>query len=381
MSETDIRKIFISAFEPSADLHCAHLIEAITEKDSSIEFVGFGGDKMQEAGCHLLANTVENAAMLYNVLKHLGYYRRLLKEAKTFFQENLIDLTILCDSPAINFHIAKIAKKNLSDTLFYVAPQLWAWAPWRISKLRRRCDKLAAILPFEKDWFSRQGIDVEFVGNPLFDEIDIDIDHNVKIYSSFEPSNATIALFPGSRDAEIETLWPAMQQIALRIQDRWRTCKFLVSASSVAKLDKLGDSHIRNFNCEYALDDVLGVAERADFALVASGSATLQVAAMGCPMVIMYQSNKFLWHFIGKWLIRTRFLSLVNILARKALVPEYMPYFTSIEPIFQKCSALLANNSRLTRTSRELVDIVLPMKRSETAAENVAEIALEMLEK
>ena len=113
---------------------------------------------------------------------------------------------------------------------------------------------------------------------------------------------------------------------------------------------------------------------------MASGTATLEVAAQHCPMIIMYQSNKFLWHFIGKWLIRTRFLSLVNILARKALVPEYMPYFTSIEPIFQKCSALLANNTRLTRTSRELVDLVLPMKREETAAENVAEIALEMLE-
>lgn len=380
MSETDSKKIFISACEPSADLHCAHLIEAIKEMDPSVEFVGFGGEKMEEAGCYLLANTVENAAMIYNVLKQLGYYRKLLKTAKIFFQENVVDLTILCDSPAFNFHIARLAKKKLSDTLFYVAPQLWAWAPWRIKKLRRRCDRLACILPFEKDWFARQEVDVEFVGNPLFDDINIDIDKNVKIYSSFEAANAKIALIPGSRNAEIETLWPAMQQIALRIQDRWKNCTFLVSAATDTKLEMLSNSHIRNFKCEYVTDDVMGIAEKADFALVASGSATLQVAAMGCPMVIMYQSNKFMWHFIGKWLIRTRFLSLVNILARKALVPEYMPYFTSIEPIFQKCSALLANNTRLTRTSRELVDLVLPMKKEDTAAENVAEIVFEMLD-
>jgi lipid-A-disaccharide synthase len=379
MSDETTKTIFISACEPSADLHCANLIEAIRQSDPSVEFVGFGGDKMEAAGGHLLENTVENAAMIYNVFKQLGYYRNLLRSAKTFFHENVVDLTIVCDSPAFNFHIARIAKRNASQTLFYVAPQLWAWAPWRIKKLKRRCDRLACILPFENDWFARQGMDVEFVGNPLFDEMDINVDKNAKIYSSFEPGNATIALIPGSRDAEIETLWPAMQQIALRIKDRWRNCKFLVSAASDAKLDALTKTQIPKFECGYVTDDVAAISAAADFAIVASGSATLQVAAAGCPMIIMYQSNRLMWHLIGKWLIRTRFLSLVNILARKALVPEYMPYFTSIEPIFQKCSALLANNTRLTRTSRELLDLVMPMKKPTTAAENVAKIALEMI--
>ena len=379
MPDETTKRIFISACEPSADLHCAHLIEVIKQSDPSVEFVGFGGEKMASAGCLLLENTVENAAMIYNVFKQLGYYRNLIKSAKTFFQENAVDLTIVCDSPAFNFHIAKIAKKNASQTIFYVAPQLWAWAPWRIKKLKRRCDRLACILPFENDWFARQGMDVEFVGNPLFDEIDIDVDKNAKIYSSFEPANATIALIPGSRDAEIETLWPAMQQISSRIKDRWKNCKFLVSAATEAKLQALTKTQIPRFECGYVTDDVAAIAAAADFAIVASGSATLQVAAKGCPMVIMYQSNRLMWHLIGKWLIRTRFLSLVNILARKALVPEYMPYFTSIEPIFQKCSALLANNTRLTRTSRELLDLVMPMKKQTTAAEKVAEIALEMI--
>ena len=379
MADDTTRKIFISACEPSADLHCAKLIEAIKQSDPSVEFIGFGGDKMESAGCHLLENTVENAAMIYNVFKQLGYYRRLLNSAKTFFHENVVDLTIVCDSPAFNFHIAKIAKKSASHTLFYVAPQLWAWAPWRIKKLRRLCDQLACILPFETDWFARQGMDVEFVGNPLFDEMDVDVDKNAKIYSSFEPANATIALIPGSRNAEIETLWPAMQQISLRIKDRWKDCKFLVAAASETKLEALNKAQLPRFECGYVIDDVAAISAAADFAIVASGSATLQVAAMGCPMVIMYQSNRLMWHLIGKWLIRTRFLSLVNILARKGLVPEYMPYFTSIEPIFQKCSALLANNTRLTRTSRELLDLVMPMKKQTTAAENVAKIALEML--
>ena len=380
MTETKTKRIFISANEPSADLHCAHLIEAMLKVDPNIEFVGIGGDKMAAAGCILIENTNDNAAMLLNVLKQLGHYKELLKRIKTFYQENHIDLTIVCDSPAFNFHIAKIAKKKACKTLFYVAPQLWAWAPWRIKKLRKSCDKLACILPFEEDWFSYRGVDVEFVGNPLFDNIQINMEADAKDYSRFDASKAKIALIPGSRDAEIEALWPAMQQICMRISNRWGNCTFYTAAVSETKLDKLKQLQNPKFNCEFKVDSVLELSRNADFAIVASGSATLQVAAAGCPMVIMYQSNPFLWNVLGKWLIQTRFLSLVNIMARKLLVPEFMPYFRSIEPIFQKCSAMLSNHKKLTRLSKELLKLTVPMKRELTASENTAKIALDMLE-
>lgn len=380
MTETKTKRIFISANEPSADMHCAHLIKAMLKVDPDIEFVGIGGDKMAEAGCFLIENTNDNAAMLLNVLKQLGYYKDLLKRIKTYYQENHIDLTIVCDSPSFNIHVAKIAKKKACKTLFYVAPQLWAWAPWRIRKVRKNCDKLACILPFEEDWFSYRGVDVEFVGNPLFDDIEIEMERDAKDYTNFDPSNAKIALIPGSRDAEIESLWPAMQQICMRINDRWGNCEFHTAAVSDSKLDKLRQMQNPKFQCKYEVDGVLKLARNADFALVASGSATLQVAAAGCPMVIMYQSNPLLWNLIGKWLIQTRFLSLVNIMARKLLVPEFMPYFTSIEPIFQKCSAMLANHKKLTKLSKELLNLTVPMKRELTASENTAQIALDMLE-
>ena len=379
MTEPTNKKIFISANEPSADLHCAHLIEAIKKIDPSVEFVGIGGNKMQAAGCFLLENTNDNAAMLYNVVKQLGYYRDLLKKIKTFYKENHIDLTIVCDSPSFNIHVAKIAKQRHCKTLFYVAPQLWAWAPWRIKKVRKNCDKLACILPFEQDWFAFRGVDVQFVGNPLFDDIKINIDKDAKDYTGFNPLNANIVLIPGSRDAEIETLWPSMQQICMRISNRWTNCTFHTAAVSESKLDKLRKLQHPNFACDYEIDSVLKLCRKADFALVASGSATLQVAAAGCPMVVIYQSNPLLWKLVGRWLIQTRFLSLVNILARKQLVPEFMPYFKSIEPIFQKCSALLSNNNNLTRLSRQLLDLTVPMRKKHTAAQNTADIAIKML--
>ena len=114
-------------------------------------------------GCE---NVVGRAAMGYKVFGQLGYYYGLIKRIKHYFKVNKVDLAVLCDSPALNFHIAKAAKKSGAKTLFYVAPQLWAWAGWRIGKLKKRCDKLACILPFEQQWFSRAGVDTSFVGNP-----------------------------------------------------------------------------------------------------------------------------------------------------------------------------------------------------------------------
>jgi lipid-A-disaccharide synthase len=375
------KRIFISACEASADLHCGHLMSAIKEKaaktSTNVEFSGFGGEKMAVAGCELLENTVKKAAMIYNVLGQIGYYRRLIKQAGQYLKDNKIDLVIVCDSPAFNFHIAKAAKKVGIKTLFYVAPQLWAWAPWRIFKLRRCCDKLACILPFEKEWFSARKMDVTFVGNPLFDEIDIDTTSG-KDYAEFDSRNATVALLPGSRQAELDTLWPAMQEIAIRLTKRWPQIKFVTCAVDDEKREQLKQRQIEGFTSDYVSDAVSDTCKNSDIALVASGSATLQVAAVGCPMVVMYQSSPIMWHLIGRWLIRCHHLSLVNILAAKPLVPEFMPYFKSIDPIHQACNALLSNKTKLIDTSNDLVNLTAPMAEGK-ASEKTADIAMEML--
>jgi len=136
---------------------------------------------------------------------------------------------------------------------------------------------------------------------------------------------------------------------------------------------------INHFRCEYTIGSVLETARSADFTIVASGSATLQVAAVGCPMVIMYQSSKILWHLIGRWLLKTKYFSLVNILAQQELVPEFMPYFTSIEPIAQTIEQLLENNDKLTRISSELIKLAIPLAQGK-ASQKVAQIAAEMLD-
>lgn len=362
-------------------MHCANLLVALSAgaTEEPLRFSGFGGQRLAEAGCQLLDDTVSKAAMHYNVLGQLGYYKKLIKQANTFFKSDKVDLVVVCDSPAFNFHIAKAAKKHGIPVLFYVAPQLWAWAPWRIHKLRRCCDKLACILPFEKDWFASRGVDAEFVSNPLFDETQIDLKSNLKTYASYDPQAPRIALLPGSRDAEIKTLWPAMLEIATTLKDKHPDAKFTACAPDDGKramLERMAaDSSL---SVAFETNKLIDACERSDYAIVASGSATLQVAAAGCPMTVIYQSNKWMWRLVGRWLIQLKYLSLVNILAEKELIPEFMPYFSSIEPIIERTSGLLSTPSRMSQISQSLLTLIEPLTRRR-ASDAVAKIVLEML--
>lgn len=371
-------RIFISAAEPSGDAHCAELITALNETGYNFEFTGVGGPKMAEAGCKLLETTIKNAAMAYKAFGQIFYFYKLIKRITSFLETNKHDLVIVCDSPAFNFNIAKAAKKLEIKTLFYVAPQLWAWGGWRIKKLKSCCDKLCCILPFEQDWFSQKDVDTTFVGNPLLDKMNCDLAKNEKKYTDFDPKTAKIALMPGSRTAEIDSLWRPMQQIAIRIKRGFPNINITTVAVDEERKEILKTRHILDFRCNYTVGSVIETARDADISIVASGSASLQVAAAGCPMIIMYQSSRLLWHLLGRWLLKTKYLSLVNILAKRQLVPEFMPYFTSVDPIVKTAKQLLQSRNKLSQTSSSLIKFVQPLCQH-NASKNTAQTVIEML--
>ncbi|MHC4658787.1 MAG: lipid-A-disaccharide synthase [Planctomycetota bacterium] len=371
-------RVFVSAAEPSGDSHCAGLISALRKGSYDIDFVGVGGPKMAAAGCELLETTIGRASMAYKAFGHVAHYYKLIKRIGRYLKSNKVDLVIVCDSPAFNFHVAKAAKKAGIKTVFYVAPQLWAWAGWRIRKLRKYCDKLCCILPFEQKWFSERGVDTVLVGNPLLDDLPAGLSANRKDYGGFEPRSAAFAIMPGSRDAEIDSLWRPMQQIALRLKQKYPQATFVTVAVDDERKQILKAKQIKGFECEYTVGSVSGTACEADFAIVASGSATLQVAAAGCPMVTMYQSSRILWHLLGRWVVKTKYLSLVNVLAGRELVPEFMPYFTSIQPIAEKIERLLDDRNILGQISGDLIELAEPLAAG-NASERVAKIVDEML--
>ena len=372
-------RIFLSAAEHSGDAHCAGLINALKRSNENIEFFGVGGELMEREGCQLLESTVNEAVMLYKAFGRVAHFYKLIRRIKKFFKKENIDLVVVCDSPAFNFHVARSAKEMEIKTLFFVAPQLWAWASWRIKKLKKFCDKLCCILPFEEDWFGQRGVEAVFVGNPMLDEFESDLSVNQKDYSGFDAKKVKIALLPGSRMAEIRAIWEPMQKIATQIKRKNPGAEFTAVAVDKKRKEILKSMHTLGFRCKYTSSSVQEIAGEVDFSIVASGSVTLQVAAAGCPMVIVYQSSKLLWHLLGRWLLQTKHLSLVNILAQKELVPEFMPYFSSIDPVVDAIDGFLSDKEKLTELSSELIKLVEPLGHL-NAAEQTAQIVMEMLE-
>ncbi len=373
-------RVFLSVAEPSADAHCAGLIRAVRDKGiDNIEFVGTGGPKMEAAGCRMLEMTVGKAVMIYKAFFEVVHFYFLIRRIRRYFAENQVDVAVICDSPGHNWHIAKAARKLGVRTLYYVAPQLWAWGGFRIGKLRRCCDKLCCILPFEEQWFGDKGVDTTYVGNPMLDGIAVAHDRP-EHYRHLDTSRLQIALMPGSREAELKDLWVPMQQIAIRMRQTYPNVRFLVVAIDQKRREALDARRIPDFTCEYHVGSVRQTAGEVDYSVVASGSATLEVAAAGCPMVIMYQSSRFLWHAAGKYIVKTHYLSLVNILAGRELVPEFMPYFTSIDPIVERITQQLADTEELARISSELTALVEPLA-GKSASHEVADILIAMLER
>ncbi|MCP4711780.1 MAG: lipid-A-disaccharide synthase, partial [Planctomycetes bacterium] len=370
------RTIFISAAETSADAHGGRLIRHLREDSADLRFLGLGGRLMENEGCQLMENLVERSAMLAHAFSQVGFYFKLLRRVKKQFHQDRPDLVVLIDSPAWNFNVAKVAHKMGIPVLYYIAPQLWAWGGWRIKKLRRNVDKVACILPFEQQWFTERGVDAVYVGHPLFDD-----DQQIEAVEAWQKDSEkfpAVALLPGSRNHELNNLWPTMQQIALSIQDKFPKARFLACAADEEKIETLNINTNKKLSIDVKHTSIEATVRYADLALVASGTTTLEVAAQYCPMIIMYHVHPLQWHLVGKWLIKIKYLSLVNILAQKELVPEFMPFYRQEKQVAQTALGLLSDDKQLKKMREDLKELVEPIIKPGAAAK-VAEIVKQML--
>ena len=178
---------------------------------------------MAGAGCELLENTSGKAVMIYNAFSHVIHFYKLIKQISRYLAENSVDLVVVCDSPSFNFHIAKAAKKSGIKTLFYVAPQLWAWGRRRIGKLRKYCDKLCCILPFEQRYLRDRGVRATYVGSPVFETLRPRPASLPDLAKAWAAGTWQVAMLPGSRPAEIAGHMPAMLAAAASIQPDLRS--------------------------------------------------------------------------------------------------------------------------------------------------------------
>lgn len=374
------KRVFITVAEASGDQHAAELIKRLRALDPEIDVLGLGGPRMAAAGAELLEETVGRAAMGWRGALRAVEASRWLKRVAASYREQKPDLHICIDSSAINIPFAKQAKEFGVPVLYYVAPQLWASREGRIKKVRQYVDHLAVIFPFEQEYFSSRGAKATYVGHPLFDQLPAHREEARGSGPRFPDAPPVIGIIPGSRRSEVKANLPHLAEVMQRIIERFPRTKFNVPTTPASHplvrqlLSGRGlDVTIR----QDAFDDLV---PQCDLVITKSGTSTVHVAAWNVPMIVVYRVNPILWHGAARWLLRTRKIAMVNILAGQTdLVPEYIPWYGSNQPVANCALEFLEHPEYLNEQRQKLKQLMSRMDRP-GASMNTAKLAMSLME-
>lgn len=318
-------RYFVIAGEASGDLHASNLIKSIKKEDADALFCGLGGDLMEAEGVRLIRHYRDMAFMGFiPVLLHAKTILGNIKACKEAIKEFIPDILILVDYPSFNLKMAQFVKENMSDVTvyYYISPKLWAWKEYRLKSMKRYVDKIFSILPFEVDWFSERGLEVEYVGNPCVDAIE-NRAHKNESRTDFEErtgvdSRPILALLAGSRVQEVKSSLPIMLDSASQYKD------YQVVVAGVKSIDSaLYQNIMKGYDAKVVYNETYELLQQSEIAVVTSGTATLETALMRVPEVVVYKmSGGWLFHRFLELFIRVPYISLVNLIAQKWLVQE-----------------------------------------------------------
>ncbi len=324
-AETKTR-LLVSAVEPSADLHLAHLIEELRGSRPDIECRGFGGERMREAGCVTDADPTAFSSVGFGFFLNIGRYFSLLKRFDRLLRELEPAAVLLVDAPAFNFLLARLARWRGVPVVYYICPQIWAWAPWRRRKVLRYTDLLIPIIPFEDELYSNDRVPVHYVGHPLADELsalDDNLGEELRNSLGISADEKLIGVFPGSRRQEVEGLSSSFFNLLARMEldpDRHRIAVSALRDDFVDVIVSAASSH--GLKTEIIQGDCRPLMSACDLALVASGTASLELAWFEKPMLVFYKVSR-----LGYWLFKgffsvTPWFTLPNILGCAANAGE-----------------------------------------------------------
>lgn len=376
-SVPDQPTVLFTAFEPSGDDHAAAVIARLRRLYPKLRIFAWGGRKMQAAGAEIAEFTGDDAVMGMPGLAKIREHQRINASIEQWLQSNPIGVHVPVDSPAANFPVCKHTKAAGSRVVHLVAPQLWAWAPWRIRKLRRLTDHVMCVLPFEQEWFRSRGVEATFIGHPLFDK-SLDTTGLDEMVRDWPRGEQNLALMPGSRPAEMKKNFPLLLAAYIKLNNEHKQMRGIVAATreeiepvlrQIAKDAGLGwpDSLL----VKHANTDA--VVRWCDMAVVVSGTVTLQIAKQHKPMVIVYKLGRVAWTLIARWLIRTDYITLPNLIAGREICPELVPHFGGSEPIADRVVGLLEDPDAFAAQVREL-EAIGKVYDEQNAAENAARI-------
>jgi lipid-A-disaccharide synthase len=306
-------KIYLIAGEASGDLHAGNMLKALKQIRPETECRAWGGDKLTEAGATVVKHYRDLAFMGFvEVIKHLGTILSNLSFCKKDILEYNPDALVLVDYPGFNMRIAHWARKRGIRVIYYISPQIWAWRQSRVHRIKRDVDKMLVILPFEKSFYERFGMETTYVGHPLLDALMGEARNENVSYPA-----KTIALLPGSRKQEIQRILPLMLSVTPFFPDY----NFVVAAAK-EQPDDMYAPWLRAYpNVHIVRDQTYPLLQHSVAALVKSGTSTLETALLDVPQVVCYTSNR-VSYYIARLLIKVRYISLVNLIADAPIVTE-----------------------------------------------------------
>ena len=311
-------KLAVVAGEASGDLHAASVLRELRELSPGLRIFGIGGDLMEQEGVEILKHARDLGLVgLFNVLRHLGMFRRVFRELMDRIEKEKPDAVLLVDYPGFNLRVARRAKELGLTVIYFISPQVWAWHRRRVHDIARWVDHMIVILPFEEAFYRQHDVRVTYVGHPLIDQIGE--------VTRTEPKSDSLrlAILPGSRRREVDDVLPAMLE-AVKILREERTVEPYVVQAPTIDRDHLARIIAASGQSIPIVprDDGQALAA-ADVAISSSGTATLESAVAGTPVVVMYRVGRFTYP-IARRLIKLPYYSLVNIIAGRWVVPELM---------------------------------------------------------
>ncbi len=355
----DPKKILIVAGEPSGDLHASNLVKDLKRLNPHLKFFGLGGSLSKKAGVDIIFD-ISGLALIgaVEVLKNIFVVKRAYNAVISKVDSLKPDFAILVDYPGFNLRLAMELKKRSIPVIYYISPQVWAWGRDRIDIIRKAVKKILVFFKFEEELYKKYDINVEFVGHPVLDIVKLSLTKEdvLKKYN-LSGEKITISLLPGSRAIEVKRLLPVMVFAGKIINEKLNKTQFIIVKHSDLSIN-LYERIIENSGLEIRLaeDDAYNVLSASDFAIVASGTATLESAAIGTPLVIIYKVN-LLTFILYKLVSNIQFLGLINIIAQKEVAPELLQSNATPEKIANKAIEILSDENKILSMRRELKSV------------------------
>lgn len=347
------KNILLITGEPSGDVQASKMLKELKIFLPDTHFWGFGGDNLEKQGLELIEHIRDLSIVgIFEIIKKLPQIHSQFKKIRSEIDKREPDAAILIDYPGFNLKLAEYLKKKGIPVIYYIIPQIWAWGPWRINKIKKYVDKAVVLFDFEETLLKNNGIDCTFAGHPLVDSY-----HSfIGTHSPAERDKKAVALLPGSRNSEIDRLLPPMLEAAHKIHAVNPGIEFIIAESSNIQREK----YEKIYSCYGPLpmkrvkDDTLSALENADFALVTSGTATLETSMMEKPMVVAYKTN-LLTYFLGRHVFMiAKHLSLANIIADKEIVPELFQNDATGDNLAGTALSIMEDPLKMDRTRNEL---------------------------